>query len=77
MNNFVVEVWKKFDLDTDLVYYRTIFLQIMYCYCAAIVFCDAVCYVLKTLRFGTLPLCAATFSNITSCEVYVLLRYVM
>ena len=28
MNNFVVEVWKKFDLDTDLVCYAKIFLQI-------------------------------------------------
>jgi hypothetical protein len=28
-------------------------------------------YVLKTLRFGTLMLCAATFGNITSCDVYV------
>ncbi len=26
MNNFVVEVWKKFDLDTDLVCYAKIFL---------------------------------------------------
>ncbi len=29
--------------------------------------CDV--YVLKTLRFGTLMLCAATFCNITSCDV--------
>jgi hypothetical protein len=28
MNNFVVEVWKKFDFDTDLVCYTKIFLQI-------------------------------------------------
>ncbi len=28
MNNFAVEVWKKFDLNTDLVYYAKIFLQI-------------------------------------------------
>jgi hypothetical protein len=28
MNNLVVEVWKKFDLDTDLVCYAKIFLQI-------------------------------------------------
>jgi hypothetical protein len=28
MNNFVVKVWKKFDLDTDLVCYAKIFLQI-------------------------------------------------
>ncbi len=34
-------------------------------------------YVLKTLRFGTLTLCAATFCNITSCDVYVMLLYVM
>ncbi len=27
MNNFVVEVWKKFGLDTDLVCYAKIFLQ--------------------------------------------------
>jgi hypothetical protein len=33
--------------------------------------CDV--YVLKTLRFGTLTLCAATFCNITSCDVYVML----
>ncbi len=38
-------------------------------------FCDV--YVLKTLRFGTLTLCAATFCNITSCDVYVMLLYVM
>jgi hypothetical protein len=25
MNNFVVEVWKKFDLDTDLVRYAKTF----------------------------------------------------
>jgi hypothetical protein len=28
MNNFFVEVWKKFDLDTDLVCYAKICLQI-------------------------------------------------
>ncbi len=28
-------------------------------------------YVLKTLHFGTLTLCAATFCNITSSDVYV------
>ncbi len=28
MNNFVVEAWKKFDLDTDLFCYAKIFLQI-------------------------------------------------
>jgi hypothetical protein len=28
-------------------------------------------YVLKTLRFGTLTLCAATFCNITSCDFYI------
>jgi hypothetical protein len=28
MNNFVVKVWKKFDLDSDLVCYAKIFLQI-------------------------------------------------
>jgi hypothetical protein len=33
--------------------------------------CDV--YVLKTLHFGTPMLCAATFCNITSCEVYVML----
>jgi hypothetical protein len=32
MNNFVVEVWKKFDLDTDLVCYAKICLAIIYCY---------------------------------------------
>jgi hypothetical protein len=37
--------------------------------------CDV--YVLKTLRFGTLKLCAATFCNITSCDVYIMLLYVM
>jgi hypothetical protein len=31
----------------------------------------------KTLRFGTLTLFAATFCNITSCDVYVMLLYVM
>jgi hypothetical protein len=36
--------------------------------------CDV--YVLKTLRFGTLTLCAATFSNITSSDFYVMLLYV-
>jgi hypothetical protein len=39
--------------------------------------CDV--YVLKTLCFGTLTLCAATFCNITSCGVSplcVALRYV-
>ncbi len=30
-------------------------------------------YVLKTLRFGTLTLCAATFCNSASCDVYVML----
>ena len=30
MNYFVVEVWKKFDLDTDLVFYAKIFLKIQY-----------------------------------------------
>jgi hypothetical protein len=37
--------------------------------------CDV--YVLKTWSFGTLTLCAATFCNITSCEVYVTMLYVM
>ncbi len=37
--------------------------------------CDV--YVLKTLRFGTLTLCAATFCNTTSCNVYVMLLYVI
>jgi hypothetical protein len=32
---------------------------------------------LKTLRFGTLTLSAATFCNIISCDVYVMLLYVM
>ncbi len=38
-----------------------------------ILWCCRLCevYVLKTLRFGTLTLCAATFCNITSCDVYV------
>ncbi len=36
--------------------------------------CDV--HVLKTLCFGTLTLCAATFCNITSCDVYVMLLYV-
>ncbi len=30
-------------------------------------------YVLKTLHFGTLTLCAATFYNSASCNVYVML----
>jgi hypothetical protein len=34
-------------------------------------------YVLKTLSFGTLTLCAARFCNITSCDVSVMLLYVM
>ena len=45
---------------------------------------DAVRYVTFTglrfenfLRFGTLTLCAATFCNIMSCDVYVMLLYVM
>jgi hypothetical protein len=33
--------------------------------------CDV--YVLKTLRFGTPTLCAATFCNIMSCDIYVML----
>jgi hypothetical protein len=37
--------------------------------------CDV--YVLKTLHFGTLTLCAATFCNIMSCDVYIMLLYVM
>jgi hypothetical protein len=37
--------------------------------------CDV--YVLKTLRFEILTLCAATFCNITSCGVYVMLLYIM
>ncbi len=37
--------------------------------------CDV--YVLKTLHFGTLTLCAATFCNIMSCDVHVMLRYVI
>jgi hypothetical protein len=37
--------------------------------------CDI--YVLKTLHVGTLTLCAATFCNITSCDVYIMLLYVM
>ncbi len=43
-----------------------------------ILWCCTLCdvYVLKTLCFGTLMLCAATFCNITSCDVYVALRYV-
>jgi hypothetical protein len=41
-------------------------------------YCDAVrdVYVLKTLHFGTLTLCAAKFCNITTCDVYVMLLYV-
>jgi hypothetical protein len=35
------------------------------------------CCILKTLHFGALTLCAATFCNITSCDVYVMLFYVM
>jgi hypothetical protein len=35
--------------------------------------CDI--YVLKTLRFGTITLCAAMFCNITSCDVYFMLLY--
>ncbi len=34
-------------------------------------------YVMWRLRFGTLKLCAATFCNIKSCDVYVMLLYVM
>jgi hypothetical protein len=34
-------------------------------------------YVLKNLRFGTFKLCAATFCDITSFDVYVMLLYVM
>ncbi len=33
--------------------------------------------VLKTLRFQTLALCAATFCNITSCHIYIMLLYVI
>jgi hypothetical protein len=37
--------------------------------------CDV--YVLKTLHFGTLTLCAAMVFNITSCNVYIMLLSVM
>jgi hypothetical protein len=38
--------------------------------------CDV--YVLKTLRFGTFTLCAATFCpNIASLDIYIMLLYVM
>ncbi len=37
--------------------------------------CDV--YVLKTLRFGALTSSAATFCDITSCDIYVKLLYVM
>ncbi len=37
--------------------------------------CDV--YILKILHMVQYTLCAATFSNITSCEVNVRLRYVM
>ncbi len=37
--------------------------------------CDV--YVLKTLHFGTLALYAATFCNIMSCDVYIMLLFVM
>ncbi len=36
--------------------------------------CDV--YILKIVRFGTLSLCAATFCNITSCDVYIMLLYI-
>jgi hypothetical protein len=36
--------------------------------------CDV--FVLKTLSYGTLTLCAAKFCNFTSCDVYVMLLYV-
>ncbi len=44
-----------------------------------ILWCSTLCdlYVLKTLRCGFLTLCAATFCNITSCDVCVILLYVM
>jgi hypothetical protein len=32
---------------------------------------------MKTLRFGTLTLCAAMFCNIMSCDFYVMLLYDM
>ncbi len=43
-----------------------------------VLWCCTLCdvYVLKTVRFGTLTLCAATFCNITSCDVYVMLLYI-
>ncbi len=50
-------------------------------FCNVYTFCDAVRYVtftfFKILRFGTLTFCAAMFCNITSCDVYVMLLYVM
>jgi hypothetical protein len=50
---------------------ETLFIRINEILVFIVTLCDV--YVLKTLRFGTLTLCSATFCNITSRDVYVML----
>jgi hypothetical protein len=56
--------------------------QKIHTFCNTYLICVVRCslydvYVLKILCFGTLTLCAATFCNITSCDVYFMLLYIM